>query len=57
MFLIEKMRTIIKENGTLQGLMNILLLNLSAQLTRDLGMAPGGEFRRAFSEVITFLFI
>lgn len=48
---LEKMRTIIKENGTLQGLMNILLLNLSAQLTRDLGMAPGGEFRRAFSEV------
>ncbi|KAL1137642.1 hypothetical protein AAG570_009338 [Ranatra chinensis] len=47
----EKMRMTIKENGVLQGLMYLLLLNLSAQLTRDLGRAPGGEFRRAFAEV------
>lgn len=47
----NKMREIIKENGFLQGMMNILLLSVSAQLTRDLGMAPGGEFRRAFQEV------
>lgn len=46
-----KMKEIIKENGFLQGMMNILLLSVSAQLTRDLGMAPGGEFRRAFQEV------
>ncbi|XP_014252072.1 traB domain-containing protein [Cimex lectularius] len=48
---LEKMINIIKENGVLQGMLNILLLNLSAQLTRDLGMAPGGEFRKAFQEV------
>ncbi|KAF6209830.1 hypothetical protein GE061_015581 [Apolygus lucorum] len=46
----EKMMNIIKEEGTLQGLMSIILLNVSAQLTKDLGMAPGGEFRRAFIE-------
>ncbi|KAG8235564.1 hypothetical protein J437_LFUL013114 [Ladona fulva] len=30
--------------------MNILLLSMSAHLTKELGMAPGGEFRQAFSE-------
>lgn len=47
----NKMKEIVRENGFLQGMMNILLLSVSAQLTRDLGMAPGGEFRRAFQEV------
>ena len=28
----------------------MLLLSLSAHLTRELGMAPGGEFRKAFTE-------
>ncbi|XP_075214133.1 traB domain-containing protein isoform X2 [Lycorma delicatula] len=46
----EKMRDMIKEHGTFQGLLYILLLNMSARLTKDLGMAPGGEFRRAFAE-------
>lgn len=31
--------------------MYILLLSMSAHLTKELGMAPGGEFRRAFAEV------
>lgn len=31
--------------------MYILLLSMSADLTKQLGMAPGGEFRRAFAEV------
>jgi len=30
--------------------MYALLLSLSAHLTKQLGMAPGGEFRRAFNE-------
>lgn len=30
--------------------MYALLLSLSAHLTKELGMAPGGEFRRAFQE-------
>lgn len=51
------MREMIKENGFIQGMMNILFLSVSAQLTRDLGMAPGGEFRRAFQEVCYSRFI
>lgn len=47
----EKMVSIIKSNGVLQGVLNILLLNVSATFTKKLGMAPGGEFRRAFQEV------
>lgn len=37
--------------GLVQGVMYILLLSLSAHITKELGMAPGGEFRRAFKEV------
>jgi len=40
----------IKHNGVLQGISYVLLLNLSEQITKQLGMAPGGEFRRAFKE-------
>lgn len=40
----------IQKQGLVQGVMYTLLLSLSAQLTRELGMAPGGEFRRAFAE-------
>lgn len=39
------------QNGVFNGLMYILLLNMSAHITRELGMAPGGEFRRAMAEV------
>lgn len=31
--------------------MQILLLKVSAHITEQLGMAPGGEFREAFKEV------
>lgn len=30
--------------------MYMLLLSLSGHLTKELGMAPGGEFRKAFRE-------
>lgn len=36
----------------MSGLMQILLLKVSAHITEQLGMAPGGEFREAFKEVI-----
>lgn len=39
------------------GLMYILLLNMSAHFTRELGMAPGGEFRRAMTEVGYYIII
>jgi pheromone shutdown protein TraB len=47
---VAKMRRNIKEFGVVQGVMYMLLLSLSAHLTKELGMAPGGEFRRAFKE-------
>jgi len=40
----------VKKVGFLQGISYVLLLNLSAHITKQLGMAPGGEFRRAFVE-------
>ncbi|KAK6176843.1 hypothetical protein SNE40_015068 [Patella caerulea] len=46
----EKIRLTIKQSGVVQGVMNLLLLSMSAHLTKELGMAPGGEFRRAFRE-------
>jgi hypothetical protein len=40
-----------KTNGTMHGIFYILLLKMSAEITSRLGMAPGGEFRRAMEEV------
>ena len=31
--------------------MQVLLLSVSAHITKQLGMAPGGEFRAAYREV------
>lgn len=47
---LEKSLEIIRTQGTVQGVMYLLLLSMSAHLTKELGMAPGGEFRRAFVE-------
>jgi len=47
---LEKSLEIIRSQGTVQGVMYLLLLSMSAHLTKELGMAPGGEFRRAFTE-------
>uniref|UniRef100_A0A3Q3IA19 TraB domain containing n=1 Tax=Monopterus albus TaxID=43700 RepID=A0A3Q3IA19_MONAL len=43
-------KVVIKANGLMSGLMQILLLKVSAHITEQLGMAPGGEFREAFKE-------
>lgn len=40
------------QSGVVQGLLHLLLLNLSAYVTKELGMAPGGEFRRALKEAV-----
>lgn len=53
----EKISNTIKQNGVFNGLMYILLLSMSAHLTKELGMAPGGEFRRAFTEVSSIFYI
>ncbi|KAI1294835.1 TraB domain-containing protein [Halotydeus destructor] len=47
---VAKIQQNIKEHGFVQGVMYVLLLSLSAHLTKELGMAPGGEFRKAFRE-------
>lgn len=41
----------VRQNGLMSGLMQILLLKVSAHITEQLGMAPGGEFREAYKEV------
>ncbi|UJR34327.1 hypothetical protein I4U23_021730 [Adineta vaga] len=46
----QKFRTIIKANGVIHGIIHVLLLSMTAHLTKQLGMAPGGEFRTAFRE-------
>uniref|UniRef100_A0A646QG71 TraB domain-containing protein n=1 Tax=Hemiscolopendra marginata TaxID=943146 RepID=A0A646QG71_9MYRI len=47
---LDKVRVAIRQNGFIQGVMYLLLLSMSAHFTKQLGMAPGGEFRRAFAE-------
>ncbi|EEB15721.1 conserved hypothetical protein [Pediculus humanus corporis] len=42
----------IQNYGLQQGALYLLLLSVSAQITRELGMAPGGEFRRAYKEAV-----
>ncbi|XP_067203496.1 traB domain-containing protein isoform X2 [Linepithema humile] len=41
----------IKKEGLYNGLLHILLLRMAARVASQLGMPPGGEFRRAFEEV------
>lgn len=40
-----------QSHGYITGLFFVLLLKVSMQSSKALGMAPGGEFRRAFQEV------
>ena len=47
---LAKLRMAIQESGVLSGVMQLLLLSMSAHVTKQLGMAPGGEFRRAAKE-------
>lgn len=47
----EKVMSTIRSNGVYNGIMYLLLLNMSAHLTKEIGMAPGGEFRVAYKEV------
>jgi pheromone shutdown protein TraB len=46
----SRMLELMREKGNLQGALYILLLSMSAHITKELGMAPGGEFRSAFVE-------
>ncbi|XP_039267123.2 traB domain-containing protein-like [Styela clava] len=46
----DKVLTQVKRKGLVSGLMTFLLLHMSAHITKQLGMAPGGEFRAAYQE-------
>lgn len=43
----DKVINTVKQSGAVQGILHILLLSMSAHMTKTLGMAPGGEFRAA----------
>ena len=45
----NKMKLILRNHGTLQGSFYLLLLSVSSHITKQLGMAPGGEFRAAIA--------
>ena len=49
-----KMLNIIKQNGAINGIVMIMFLTITAQLVNQFGMAPGGEFRAALTEVLFF---
>lgn len=49
----DKVRSTIRSNGFYNGVMYLLLLNMSAHITKEIGMAPGGEFRVAYKEART----
>ncbi|VDN22200.1 unnamed protein product [Cylicostephanus goldi] len=48
----QKILTTIKQSGVVQGVLHVLLLSMSAHITRELSMAPGGEFRAAHKAVM-----
>lgn len=46
----DKIRSAIAEKGIAQGLIYIMFIKMSANLTEKLGMAPGSEFRAGSAE-------
>ncbi|KAL3283528.1 hypothetical protein HHI36_006667 [Cryptolaemus montrouzieri] len=46
----RKMISTIKTSGFYNGIIYLLLLDISAHITKEIGMAPGGEFRVAYKE-------
>ena len=45
-----QLRSFVRRDGLVVGLTQSIFLKLSAQLTAQLGVAPGGEFRAGFEE-------
>lgn len=48
----DRIMAMIRQDGISQALLQVLLLQTSAYITKQLGMAPGGEFRSAHREGI-----
>ncbi|CAK9818137.1 TraB domain-containing protein [Anthophora quadrimaculata] len=49
-FSFQNLTEILKEYGTYNGLLYIMLYRMVAHIVKELGMPPGGEFRTAFTE-------
>ena len=47
---LAKVRSFIRRDGLLAGIAQSLYLKFSAELTQQLGVAPGGEFRAGYEE-------
>lgn len=45
-----KMRSFIRRDGLVAGIVQSIFLKFTAELTQQLGMAPGGEFRAGYEE-------
>ena len=45
-----KMRGFIRRDGVVAGIVQSIFLKFTAELTQQLGMAPGGEFRAGYEE-------
>lgn len=51
----EKVTAILKKHGPITGGFYLYLLRMSTSITKQLGVAPGGECRRAIAEVEEFV--
>lgn len=49
---LAKMRSFIRRDGMLAGIAQSFYLKFSAELTQQLGVAPGGEFRAGYEEAL-----
>lgn len=47
----NKIREMIKQTSLTHGLLQALMVRMYANVTQELGLAPGGEFRAAYNEV------
>uniref|UniRef100_H2ZLT8 TraB domain-containing protein n=1 Tax=Ciona savignyi TaxID=51511 RepID=H2ZLT8_CIOSA len=49
----ERLSKCVKQKGLVSGLVLYMMLQMSSHITKQLGMAPGSEFRAALSELKT----
>ncbi len=49
---LDKMKSFIRRDGLVAGIAQSLYLKFSAELTQQLGVAPGGEFRAGYEEAV-----
>ncbi|XP_023951448.2 traB domain-containing protein-like [Bicyclus anynana] len=50
-FDVKKIKHAVKGQGLVSGMLHAMLLKTYADIAKELGVAPGGEFRRAYQEM------